>query len=127
MMIASNNTGLITGDVNYYALNPWKNPFAIVNSTEEDPESAQKEEDPEEPVVNNQCAPLYDGVTDIRVCDDHVVLGGALEILRVPYFDAKLKDLASFWGFVPRWYIPHVQFDFESFDYPVSLTLIVVD
>ena len=41
MMVASNNTGLITGDVNYYALNPWKNPFAIVNSTKEDPESAQ--------------------------------------------------------------------------------------
>ena len=66
-------------------------------------------------------------MTDIRVCDDHVVLGGALEILRVPYFDAKLKNLPSFWGFVPRWYIPHVQFDFENFDYPVSLTLIVVD
>ena len=44
MMIASNNTGLITGDVNYYALNPWKNPYEVINSTAEDsPERSAQE------------------------------------------------------------------------------------
>ena len=45
----------------------------------------------------------------------------------MPYFEPKTDNLPSFWGFVPRWYIPHVPFNFENFEYPVSLTLIVVD
>ena len=30
-------------------------------------------------------------------------------------------------GFVSRWYLPHIQFEFANFEYPVSLTLIIVD
>ena len=33
MIVAANNTGTITGDVNYYALNPWENPYEVVNQT----------------------------------------------------------------------------------------------
>ena len=36
-----------------------------------------------------------------------------------------MQDLASFEGFVPRWYIPRVQFDFDNFDKPVDLNLMI--
>ena len=64
----------------------------------------------------------------MRVCDDHIVIDDTLQILRVPYFEDKMAgNLPSFWGFVPRWYIPHVALQFDDYEYPVTLTLMIVD
>ena len=48
-------------------------------------------------------------------------------LFKVDYFDERTKDLPSFMGFVPRWYVPRVEFDFEVVDYPVTLTMMILD
>lgn len=103
---------MISADVNYYAIDPFNNPFAVVNSTV---------------AVDTKCPPLFLDYTAVRVCDDHVVIKDSVNILRVPYFDAKMKDLPSFWGSVPRWYIPHVKLEFSGEELPLTVTLMVVD
>ena len=50
--------------------------------------------------------------------------------MRVKYYDQKLQNsaaLPSFYGFVPRWYIPHISLNVEKVEYPVVLTIIIAD
>ena len=78
--------------MNYYNIDPWHNPYTVFHTDDEgtlykknlailekDEEMPRLTEDPVDPVVpvvlvNDQCAPLYDGYTSIRVCDDHIVI-----------------------------------------------------
>ena len=127
---------MISADVNYYAINPWQNPFAVVGNRNLDnlpsTVSVASDPDPDDEGVDYKCPPAFAkyGIQQevVRVCDDHVVIDDTLQILRVPYFEDKMAgNLPSFWGFVPRWYIPHVALQFEDYEYPVTLTLMIVD
>ena len=64
--------------------------------------------------------------TQIKVCDDHIVINDTVSIFRVPYFDEHLKDLTSFAGHVPRWYLPHTPLAFDNLDFNVTVTLMIV-
>lgn len=103
--MAKNGTSLVSADVNYYAIDPWNNPFIVINDTETDDD---------DPIVIEEdelklCPPLFEGETVIRKCDDHLVIAGSsFPIIRVSYYNERLTGLTGFSGFVPRWYIPHV-------------------
>lgn len=103
--MSKNGTSLTNADVNYYAIDPWKNPFIVINETDTSSSEIVVVEE------YQLCPPLFENVTDqtaIRMCDDHLVIDDSFEIIRVPYYNSRLSDLPGFSGFVPRWYIPHV-------------------
>ena len=114
---ASNNTSLIKGDVNYYGINPTDNPFEVYTTIEETTKGE---------VSASKCPPKFSDYDQIRVCNDHIQIANKLNILKVDYFEES-AGLEQFWGFVPRWYIPHISLDFEHFDFPVTLTLMIMD
>ena len=103
--------------MNYYAIDPTNNPFEVYTTEQE----VAKGE-----VSSSKCAPIVPLFDGIRACDDHIQIANTLNVLKVNYFEES-AGLEQFWGFVPRWYIPHVSLDFEDFDYPVTLTLMIMD
>ena len=77
------------------------------------------------------CPQIVPGSDVIKKCNDHIVIDDTFAIMRVPYYEKRFKEnsanLPSFWGFVPRWYIPHVSLYVNQVDYPVTLTVIIVN
>ena len=109
---------MISANVNYYAINPLENPFA------------QGDEGLE---VDQTCPPWNplgredSVIKQIGLCDDHVMIADQLPIFRVPFFDKLLKDLPSFWGHVPRWYLPNTPVLYSEIDYDASVAYMIID
>jgi len=111
-MLATDNTGILNSDYNPYSVDPFTNMLLVENQN-------NTVTDPEEFI----CPPIFPGYSALRVCDDHILIGEKIPILRVPYYEKRLANLTSFLGFAPRWYVPHETFKFESLPTPVTLTL----
>lgn len=84
------------------------------NITETDPELSK-------------CPPIFPKYSALRVCEDHILIGDKIPILRVPYYEKRLGNLPSYVGFAPRWYVPHETFKFASLLTPVTLTMNIFD
>ena len=66
-------------------------------------------------------------IKQIGVCDDHIQLHGKVPVFRVSYFDEVLKDAPSFWGHVPRWYVPHTPIEYPGVEYDLTVTLMIIN
>ena len=63
----------------------------------------------------------------ITVFEDHINIDGKIPVLRVPYYEERLKDLESFDGFVARWYIPGESLTFSKTNTTAIITIMIID
>jgi len=78
--MTSTMNSAVSANVNFYAVNPFENPFAIGDES--------FDAGPYCPFWQPLNATKYS--TAIRVCEDHIILNDEVPIFRVPYFDAHL-------------------------------------
>ena len=63
----------------------------------------------------------------LEVYDDHINIEGKIAVMRVPYYQERLKDLEPFDGFVARWYIPGEKLYFSKSDTTAIITVMILD
>lgn len=62
-----------------------------------------------------------------RIYQDHISIEDKYNIMIVPYFQSRLKDLPSFDGFVSRWYFPGESLYFEKTNSTAIITVMIID
>ena len=63
----------------------------------------------------------------LEIYDDHINIEGKIAVMRVPYYEERLKDLDSFDGFVARWYIPGESLYFSKSNTTAIITVMILD
>lgn len=126
---------VLDGDRNYYAVDPFKNPFC--KSCKKEPQPVGTKEEKQEiqyigqllddigtadtlgNVRNSMSGHEFDGPEppalpylsevfgdNVTVYDDHVLFNNTLAVMRTRYFQDRLQDIETFDGFMPRWILP---------------------
>lgn len=125
MRATAKNTGSIKGNVNFYNINQWDNPYnpssdaTITPSVQlEDVPDVDPDVDPDDKTSFKYCKPKSWDATECQdyfkshfwIYPDHVYFNtssaGELALVRTKYYNERLEGLEGFWGFFPRTYLP---------------------
>ena len=63
----------------------------------------------------------------LDIYDDHINIENKIAVMRVPYYEERLKDLDSFDGFCARWYIPGESLYFSKSNTTAIITVMILD